>query len=1465
MKLKTLLVLGICALGAQAQTLKEWDDVSITSLNREPAHTLSIPFADERAVADNDMSQSPYFLSLNGTWKFRWVGTPQSAPANFFQDGFNASGWDDIDVPATWQVYGYRHGKNWDKPLYVNTSYPFTYDSNTWSVMADRPSDWTYSGSMKNPVGSYRRDFDLPSTWLGRDVYVRFNGAGHGYYVWVNGHFAGYAEDSYLPSEFKITDYVREGKNNISVRVYRFTSGSFLECQDYWRLTGITRDVFLWSAPKTQIRDYFFTTTLNTGNTVGAAQVSIDLQGETLTDGKVQVKIMDGGTVVAQKEQSVSGKGKVTLQNIRVNNPRLWSAEEPNLYDLVVTLSQGDKVIDVRGGKAGFRQIAVRKDGALTINGQRIIFHGVDRHDFSNIGGRTITREETERDILLMKKLNVNAVRTSHYPNNPYFYELCDKYGIYVLAEADVECHGNTSLSSNEKFKAAMVERNERQVLTLRNHACICLWSYGNESGGGNNFEAVERAIKALDKTRLTHYEGNSTWADVTSTMYGDTGSMERTGESRLNDYKNGKTGIRPHIQCENTHSMGNAMGNQREYFDIYEKYPAMAGEFVWDWKDQGLSIPVPGHPNLTYWAYGGDFGDKPNDGNFCTNGVVFADQTYSAKALNMKKIYQPVDFDLKDSLQGKFLVRNKQTFADVSRFDFAYDVLEDGIVVKSGTMDVSLGGGKSQEVTLSDLLPSKVKSDADYFVRFHVTQREATAWAEAGYEVASEQLCLRRGVRDQAYTPTSDGEINVTDGTSIKVEGEHFSVTFSKSTGLMTNYSVGGRTLISSGPSFNAFRVPTDNDKTHSYDWDSMGLRNLKKKGGTWSIDKIGNVVMLSVTNQYTGTAPVAFTEQVCYTIMPDGAITVSTIVDPAVKNKILPKMGYILEMPAGYEQFTWYGRGPWDNYRDRKESCFEGLWHSTVTDQWTGFVLPQENGNKEDVRAISLTNDNGEGLMFVAPQGMATTVGHWRPTDMYVNRDNRKRHPYEVNFIPNNVVCLDMENRALGNASCGPDVLSKYELRASRRTFTYFILPLTTKLTDEQFVERTRVASAQCSPVDVNVKRGTVTLTCATPDAVIHYSLDGGLTENVYTQPLYLPEGCTLQAYATLDGRLPGQKSQVTIPLFVDKQLWKLVSADSQHPGDYATKAFDDDVNTIWHTLYSGNVTPCPHEIVIDMGKTYRVTAFQYQGRSDGSNGRIRNYSLYFSNSPTRWGAPAAEGSFDNTSDEQNVFLKSPVEARYLRLIARSEVGNNPWTSVAELGISASAIVDDQSDQSSQIKPGSTYYLREKSSGLYLHYKAAENGDFCLDRKSTTDASFRFTVKRAGQFTSFYTMNVAGGVIGKGTATWRAMLTKDTSSADSWVQLEEGEGFVALRGAWMGNQYFNFDSRNAGSIVFTDKGTPAQFVLENEETLGIKSPSLGGGRGRSYTLSGYRLKSPSLGGGTGVVVTAGRKVLSK
>ncbi len=1452
-----LLLLTTYTMGSSAQTMTEWDDVTTTSVNREDAHMLALPETQQ---------------SLNGTWKFRWVALPSQRPTTFYAADFDDSNWDDIEVPSSWQVYGVRHNKAWDKPLYVNTSYPFTYDSN-YSVMADRPSDWTYNNAMKNPVGSYRRTFSVPASWKGRDVFVRFNGAGHGYYVWVNGQFAGYAEDSYLPSEFRISDFVKPGEENvIAVQVYRFTSGSFLECQDYWRLTGITRDVILWSADKTHIHDYFFRTTeLTADNT--EAKALIDITVSRPTDGlDCTVAIYDNGSLVASGSKpltTTTGSIPLTATGIEA-----WSAEYPRLYDMTVELKRDDVTIDRREQKIGFRTVGVRDDGALTINGNAIIIHGVDRHDFSEEGGRTITREETEQEIRLMKRLNINAVRTSHYPNNPFFYELCDEYGIYVLSEADVECHGNTGLSSVELFRKPMVERNERMVRTLRNHTCIFMWSAGNESGGGSNFQTVMQTIKRLDPTRLTHYEGNSTWSDVTSTMYASYNSIRSTGEERLSQYRSGQK-PRPHVQCENTHAMGNAMGNQREYFNLYEKYPALAGEFIWDWKDQGLKMPVGGSTSETYWAYGGDFGDRPNDGNFCCNGVVFPDLTFSAKALNVKKIYQPLDFHEVKGKTGHYTLVSKLAQRQLDFLDVTWEILGDGIVRNSGTIEgVSLAPGDSMEVDLSAPITARDKTDAsEWFIRFRARQREATLWAEAGYEVANEQYPFLQQQKTE-YVNTETEPLAVSqNGKTVTVKGRRFEATFSQ--GTLSRYLFDGQALVMQPLKFNAFRLPTDNDKGQTAAWDDMRLRSLTLTTGTWTVEEAddGASVILTATSTYKGNAPTAFTTQMQFVVMSDGAITVNAVITPAQTGAILPRIGFRMEMPKVFEQMVWLGRGPWDSYADRKESAHVGLYHSTVSDQMDRFVMPQEMGNKEEVRWMALHDDNRKGLLLVAPGQMAASTAHWKAESNYTNRSSRTKHPHEMVMTNTTVVCLDAAMRALGNASCGPDVLDQYELKAQPTTFSFLILPLDGYADDRELAAKARVGSPVCLPVDIlREGKGMVRLATKTPDATIYYSIDGG-PEQTYSEPLDLSQGGLLRTYCKKEGLQKSIVSEQRIPLYVDKSLWKVVSYDSQQGGNERVEyAIDDNPSTFWHTQYSPSKPTCPHEIVVDMAKTYRIASFIYQGRGDGSsNGRVLDYEVFFSNSPKVFGAPAASGTLQNTASPQTVNIASKPEARYMRFVVYRVVDNQDYASVAELGIEADEEVEAGEVPYLEIDLRTSYMLKEKQSGLYLHHQidtgSSHEGDFSLGRPaSNADATYLFRFTKVSGFTSFYKARVNGVYMGQGDGNWRIVgrTLTNTNDKNGWIALEpQGDGVYKLRAPWQTFKYMNFDSRNIGSYVYADKSSGALFILENPstdlESIADKQPA--DTPAAYFDLQGRRIDSDHLS--KGIYITDGFKII--
>ena len=1414
----------------KAQTMNEWDDVSIFQLNRETSHDLSIPYESAEAAKTLDLSQSPYYLDLNGTWKFHWSGLPTGVPAGFYSKDFNDAAWDNITVPYPWQVYAVRNNKSWDKPLYVNTSYPFTYTDN-YSVMADRWSNWTYNGNMKNPVGCYRRTFTLPNGWKDRKTFIRFCGAGHAYYVWINGQFAGYAEDSYLPSEWDITDKVQEGENIVAVQCFRFSSGSFLECQDYWRLTGITRDVYLYSTPNDYIKDFFFTTTLlKSSNTAATAKLQYNITAEDFSGLSIQTTISDGGSELKLTSKDITAASG--SQTIAIEGIEAWSAETPKLYDLTLKLMRGDQVIDLRSCKIGFRTVSIRNDGALLINGKRVIFHGVDRHDFSQETGRTVSKEEMLQDVMMMKRLNVNAVRTSHYPNNAYFYELCDKYGLYVLAEADVECHGNMGLSSVELFRAPMVERNERHVRTLRNHACIFGWSAGNESGGGNNFQYVMEAIKKLDTSRITHYEGNSTWSDVTSTMYGSYESMLSTGVGRQKDYKSGKK-QKPHIQCENTHSMGNAMGNQKEMFhEIYEPYPAMTGEFVWDWKDQGLRMPVSGKTNQNYWAYGGDFGDIPNDGAFCCNGVVLPDCTPTAKSYNMKTVYQPLDVIMKDSLAGTFWLKNKLQQKNLKNVNVRYSIQQDGIEIKSGMLpDIDIAPYDSILVTVP-MDDVDMQPEHEYYIRFSTTQREATPWAEAGYEVAVSGAELRKATAQQIYQYQGTDSLKYTKtSTSCTVTGENFTATFSQ--GTLSKYVYKGNTLINTPLKLNTFRAPTENDHAQEGNWEALGVRALTLTKGNFNVteDENHKWVDIQVTNKYkTSTSAITFSVQQRFRVYPDGTIAVSNSITSNTDGQILPKLGFRFEMPNTCTQLTWFGRGPLDSYADRKDASLPGIYHSTVAEQWTNFIRPQETGNKENVRWIAIQRTTGEGLLFSNLQQMATTVGNWRAEEIYTSRSNRVKHPHEMTVAKNTVVCLDAWNRALGNASCGPDVLERYERKNAQTPFSFIIQPLESIITDQALTSLACITAPVCEPVVIKTDRyGYAHLSTTTQGATIHYkkiSKDGTEEEGTLTEqnnePIDMRMGGTLTAYATCEGLADGVKTTQQFGLHVDKRDWSIVSYDSQQGGkEIATNAIDDDETTIWHTMYNPNTPDCPHELVIDMGHTYRVNSFSYKGRMDGSNGRVIDYEVYFSNNPKIWGEPAASGNFNDVSDVQTVSINGNVEARFLRFVAKSVVGNNKYASAAELYIGAESMVEDRTSNLTPIVSSHKYRIREVSSNLCLHYQTDTNeGHFCLGNFDENDNNYQFTFTPATGFCALYKLKAGTHYMCvDGTTSWRIISsTKVPTDANGYMQLEQlDNGKVHLRAGWQNTYHVGFDKKTSGSYIYSNKTTPGVFVLED------------------------------------------------
>ena len=1253
---------------AQTAEQPEWNNEQVSGVNKETAYQIAIPAANEQQAMRGSLEDSPYYQTLNGTWKFHWVADPKDRPQDFYRPDYNVDNWDDIKVPATWQIEAVRRNKPWDKPLYCNVVYPFAIPGRVqWpNVIQPRPDNYTFA-TMPNPVGSYRRDFTLPDSWDGRDVFIRFNGVEAGFYLWVNGQKVGYSEDSYLPAEFNLTPYLNKKgeKNVLAVEVYRFTDGSFLECQDFWRFSGIFRDVFLWSAPKTQIRDFFFRTDLDDTYQDAVVDLDITLTGkESKADLLVKLTDKNGETVYTNTLPAKMGENHLRFN---VTRPELWTAEAPNLYNLSLALLQKKETIDLRAAKVGFREVELTKDGQLLVNGKPTEFRGVNRHDHSPINGRTVSKEEMEKDVQLMKRFNVNAVRTSHYPDNPYFYDLCDIYGLYVMAEANVECHGLMQLSHEPSWEKAFAERSENMVRRYRNHASIVMWSLGNESGNGANIKAAEAAVKRQDSTRPTHYEGNSNYCDVTSCMYPSVEWLEGVGKERLEKARKGET-VKPHVVCEYAHAMGNAVGNFREYWETYERYPALIGGFIWEWVEHGIQVPTP-DGKANYMAVGGDFGDIPNDGNFCADGLIFADRTYSeGKAMQVKKIHQPIQVSALGN--GRYSIRNKRFHEGIADLYGVYEITRDGIVVASGRLaDLDIPAQQSQEITLTVPAAEEMQS-GEYFINFSFRQKHDTRWAKAGYEVASEQFAL--GATEKPVFQPQGGDVRLAEtDEGYRVWGEGFEAFFSKQEGTLSSYLLNEVPLISKGLTLDVFRAPTDNDKQVDGDWQRKGLGEMKLEPGQWDIrqQKDGKIV-LAITNTYRGKAGFDYQTAMEYTVTGDGAVLVNSTITPAISGEIIPRVGYQMELPAGFERMRWLGRGPFENYADRKDAAFVGLYDDMVSNQWEDYSRPQETGNHEDVRWIAVTNADGMGFAYIAADKMSASALHVRYQDMVDLNDLRKlHHKYTITPRKETILHLDAAVRPLGNASCGPGPMRKYELKSQPVVFSFLMLPLERSYMTDELAEKARVQLPAAMPVLIERDNdGYLNLATSTPGAAIYYRVNGS-KEKPYTEPIELLEGGQVETYAYSDKLGKSMTTTAQFPIYVDRSGWKVVSVSSENRGEEAKNAIDGDLTTIWHSRWSENEAKHPHEIVIDMGGLLEIDQFIYQPR-DSENGRIKDYELYFSKDGQTWGEPA-KGQFVNTGSAQSVKLPKPVAARYFKLRALSEVYNRPWASAAELNV--------------------------------------------------------------------------------------------------------------------------------------------------------------------------------------------------
>lgn len=943
----------------------EWNNnPDIYQLNRMDAHASLMTHDSLEEALIGDHEASAHYYSLNGPWRFAFAENPDKRITNFYERAFDSANWAEIPVPAHWQLQGY------DYPQYTNVRYPWI-DSEVLKP--------PFAPTKYNPVGSYIRTFEVPENWQGKPVFISFQGVESAFYVWLNGELVGYSEDTFTPAEFDLTPYLIEGENKLAVEVYRWCDASWLEDQDFWRMSGIFRDVFLFTAPEAHIYDFFVNTDLDADFRDADLRLNaqiVNYFGHDIGNLIVEAQLYDvnGQPVLGQALKltaAVGTKGSFEIQGAAaVSNPRKWSAEQPNLYTLVlqVTDAQGQDIQFI-SCKVGFRKFEIA-DGLMKINGKRILLKGVNRHEFSCDTGRALGIEEMIQDVKLMKAHNINAVRTSHYPNNTKWYELCNEYGLYVIDETNLETHGSWTYNQTEEgdtvpgskpeWRDNVIDRCNSMLQRDKNHPSIIIWSLGNEAFGGDNFVYMHDYLQEKDPSRVIHYEGVMHWraseaaSDIESQMY--------TSPKGIEEYalKNPK---KPFILCEYSHAMGNSCGGLSKYWELFEKYPVLQGGFIWDWVDQ--AIRVQSEDGTSHMAYGGDFGESPHDGNFCGNGLIFADRSVSPKLYEVKKCYQNVKFTAEDLNEGRFVVTNGNLFTDLSAYELIWNVTNNGDPVNEGRLDVQAAPGESAKLELAHAYPSDICFGEEHILTLSVILKQGTEWAEAGHEIAFEQFILPSTAAATVIQASEQPALQVqTIGEDWMVEGEGFSVKFDTATGDLVSYQVNETELLKQAITPNFWRAYTDNDRGNLHHqrcaiWREAGV-NRKLQHLAWEQTPSG--IRVSVHYQLP-TDPVSACK-LDYTIHGDGKLVLQLQLNPGNNLPEIPEVGVLFVMDESFDTVTWYGKGPHENYWDRSTGARIGLFSGKVKEQLVPYLRPQETGNKTEVRYATVTNANGAGF---------------------------------------------------------------------------------------------------------------------------------------------------------------------------------------------------------------------------------------------------------------------------------------------------------------------------------------------------------------------------------------------------------------------------------------------------------------------------------------------------------------------